>query len=301
MYVVVFNNFYRCRFWRLALAAMAICAAGPAAAWGDLGHEITALIAYEHLTEKSKAALNALLASDTDALTPTDFASRATWADRYRKTHPETAAWHYADIEIDSGDLSAACYGFPLLAAGEAASLGPAKDCVTDKIDEFAAELASPRTDPAERLLALKFLIHFVGDLHQPLHSSDHQDRGGNCIGLSPPSPDGQETNLHAYWDVGAVDAQGESAAAIAQQLNASISDTQVKSWSTGSSRDWAMEAFALGKRDAYHLPTLPTCAAPGNIALTADYEKNAIATAKLQLQRAGIRIAWLLNQALGT
>ncbi len=283
------------------MAALAIFAAGPAAAWGDLGHQVTALIAYEHLTEKSKAALNELLASDTDTLTPPDFASRASWADRYRKTHPETAAWHYADIEIDSGDLSAACYGFPVLAAGEAASLGPAKDCVTDKIDEFAAELASPQTAPAERLLALKFLIHFVGDLHQPLHSSDHQDRGGNCIGLSPPSPDGQETNLHAYWDVGAVDAQGESAAVIAERLNATISNTQIKSWSTGSSRDWAMEAFALGKRDAYHLPTLPTCAAPGNIALTADYEKAATATARLQLQRAGIRIAFLLNQALGS
>jgi len=286
---------------RIALTVFAVAAAGPAAAWGDLGHEVTALIAYQHLTAKAKIALDALLASDTDALTPPDFASRATWADRYRSTHPETAAWHYANIEIDSRDVSAACFGFPVLTSAQSASAGPAQDCVIDKIDEFAAELGSAQTPAAERLLALKFLIHFVGDLHQPLHSSDHQDRGGNCIGLSPPSPDGQETNLHAYWDVGTVDAQGASAAVIAAKLNAAISKTQVKSWAKGTTRSWALQAFALGKRDAYHLPTLPTCASPGKVALTAAYEKAAITDAKLQLRRAGIRMALLLNKALGS
>ena len=62
------------------------------------------------------------------------------------------------------------------------ASAGSAQDCVVDKIDEFEAELASPSTAPAERLLALKYLLHFIGDLHQPLHASDNEDRGGNCV-----------------------------------------------------------------------------------------------------------------------
>jgi hypothetical protein len=282
------------------LAAAAIWAPRPAAAWGDLGHEVTALIAYQHLNGAAKTALDQLLAGDPDTLTPPDFASRATWADRYRRTHPETAAWHFADIEIDSGDLSAACFGFPVLAAGQAASQGPAQDCVVDKIDEFAAELGDPRTSQAERLLALKFLIHFVGDLHQPLHASDHNDRGGNCIALSPPSPDGKETNLHAYWDVGSVDALGSGAALIAQKLNAAISPAQSKAWSAGSTRSWALQSFALGKRDAYHLATRPTCAAPGSVALTAAYEQTAQRDASLQLRRAGIRMASLLNKALG-
>ena len=91
-----------------ALAAAALAIAGPAAAWGDLGHEVTALIAYRHLTPVSKAKVNALLASDADTLTAPDFASRATWADKYRNGHRETAAWHFVDIEIDHPDLASA-------------------------------------------------------------------------------------------------------------------------------------------------------------------------------------------------
>ena len=78
------------------------------------------------------------------------------------------------------------------------------------------ARIGTIRPRPqAERILALKFLIHFVGDLHQPLHASDHKDRGGNCVGLSP-SPDGRDTSLHAYWDTGVVETLGGSAQAIA-------------------------------------------------------------------------------------
>ncbi len=124
-----------------------------------------------------------MLASDTDPLTPKDFAGRATWADKYRNAHRGTAAWHFVDIEIDQPNLEDACFGFPSLPTGQFASTGPAQDCVVNKIDEFSVELKSPSTPPAERLLALKFLIHFIGDLHQPLHAADHHDRGGNCIG----------------------------------------------------------------------------------------------------------------------
>jgi S1/P1 Nuclease len=286
---------------RAAFAAFAIALAGPAFAWGDLGHQVTALIAYQHLNAKARTALDALLASDADTLTASDFAGRTTWADRYRTTHRETAPWHFADIEIDSGDVAAACFGFPPLAAGQLASQGPSQDCVINKIDEFTVELTNPHTPAAERLLALKFLIHFIGDMHQPLHSSDHNDKGGNCIGLSPPSPDGQETNLHAYWDVGTVNVLGTGAATIAKQLDAGISETQIADWSTGSTRSWALEAFALSKRDVYQLNKLPTCASPGSVALSDSYIKAAQADASLQLRRAGIRMALLLNQALGS
>ena len=178
-------------------------ACAPAAAWGDLGHRVTALIAYRHLLPTARAQLDALLASDGDPLTAPDFASRATWADKYRNGHRETAAWHFVDIEIDHPELQSACNGFPVLTVDQIASQGPAQDCVVNKIEEFSAELSDLRTPPAERLLALKFLIHFVGDLHQPLHAADHQDRGGNCIALTPPQR--QQSNLHAYWDVAVV------------------------------------------------------------------------------------------------
>jgi S1/P1 Nuclease len=289
------------KVFRVAVAAIAMVAAGPAFAWGDLGHRVTALIAYEHLNAKAKTTLDALLASDTDSLTAPDFASRASWADKYRSSHPDTFSWHFVDIEIDKGDVSSACYNFPPLRPGQAASDGPAKDCVINKIDEFAVELGNPQAPAAERLLALKFLIHFVGDMHQPLHSSDHHDKGANCVGLSPLSPDGQEKNLHAYWDSGTVNALGSDAATVAQQLNASISEAQADRWSNGTTLSWALETYEMAKRDTYHLPNLPTCSARGNVALPQAYVDQAVIDTKLQLQRAGIRMAWLLNKALGT
>ena len=202
------------------------------------------------------------------------------------------------DIEIDHPDLASACFGFPALAPGQAASQGPAQDCVVDKIEEFEAELASPATTPTERRLALKFLIHFVGDLHQPLHASDHDDRGGNCIGLEP-SPDGHARNLHAYWDTSAVEALGASAQDIAARLDGKITQAMTREWGRGGARDWAMESFRLAQRDAYKLPARPTCDQHALIALSAGYEATAQRDAEVQLERAGIRMAFLLNKAL--
>ena len=279
-------------------AALAALICSQALAWGDLGHEVTALIAYRHLSPTARAALDALLASDTDTLTAVDFASRATWADKYRNAHRETAAWHFVDIEIDRPDLKDACFGFPTLQGGQSASQGPAQDCVVNKIDEFAAELKNPSTPAAERLLALKFLIHFMGDLHQPLHAADHHDRGGNCIGLSPPQ--GAQNNLHAYWDVNVVNALGHSAAQIAEQLDARLSAADITAWTRGTPQSWAMDTFEVGRHDAYALPSMPTCQSGGSVALPPAYMAQAEKDAATQLLKAAVRLAAVLNDALG-
>jgi hypothetical protein len=279
-------------------AALAALISSQALAWGDLGHEVTALIAYRHLVPTARAALDTLLVSDTDTLTAGDFASRATWADKYRNAHRETGAWHFVDVEIDQPDLEHACFEFPALPLGQWASQGTAQDCVVNKIDEFAAELKSPSTPPAERILALKFLIHFVGDLHQPLHAADHHDRGGNCISLSPPQ--GGQNNLHAYWDVSVVDALGQSAAQIADQLDARLSAADIKDWTQGSPRSWAMDTFEIGRHDAYALPSTPTCQSGGSVALSPAYQLQAEKDAATQLQKAAVRMAAVLNEALG-
>jgi hypothetical protein len=257
-------------------------ASAHASAWGDWGHRVTALIAYRHLTPKARTALDALLADDGDTLTPADFASRATWADRYRNTHRETAAWHFVDIEIDHPDLAAACV-----------------DCVVNRIDEFAVELHRAAAPLAERLLALKFLIHFIGDVHQPLHAADHHDRGGNCVRLAPPQ--GHAANLHAYWDVNVVEALGQSPEAIAEKLDGRLTAAEKSEWSRGTARSWAMESFEVGRRDAYALPSLPTCQGRGSVALTAEYEAQAQKDAATQLLKAAIRMARVLNEALGS
>src|ERR1700722_3201475 len=140
------------------LACALLAAANPANAWGDLGHKVTALIAYRHLTPAAKIKVDAMLAGDADTLTAPDFASRATWADKYRNDHRETAAWHYVDIEIDHPDLESACFGFPALGAGQVASAGSAQDCIVNKIGQFEHELQSRSTASAERLIALTFL-----------------------------------------------------------------------------------------------------------------------------------------------
>ena len=286
--------------WKIARSCVliaALAAASPAAAWGDLGHEVVAKIAYRHLTPAVKSKLDALLASDSDTLTAPDIASRATWADKYRNSHRETAPWHFVEIEIDGPNLSSACFGFPALGPGQSASQGPSQDCIVDKITEFSAELKSPSTPQSERLLALKFVLHFVGDLHQPLHASDHHDEGGNCIGLNP--QESSAKNLHAFWDTPVVQALGPSADAIANRLDSQITASEAKAWSGGEPRDWAMEAFQVSRRDAYALPARPTCDARGSVQLTSTYKAMAEKDAVLQLQRAGIRLAFVLNQAL--
>jgi hypothetical protein len=281
----------------LGLAALALAAAKPASAWGDLGHQVTALVAYRHLLPAARARVDALLADDADPLTAPDFPARSTWADKFRNGHRETAAWHFVDIEIEGPDLAAACFGFPLLAKDQAASQGPAQDCVVNKIEQFSAELSSPNTAPAERLLALKFLIHFIGDLHQPLHTADHQDRGGNCVALAPPVE--QSANLHAFWDVAAVQALGSSAAQIADTLDATLDLARIESLSQGTPRTWALDTFEIGRRDAYAIASKPTCQNAGSIALSAGYLAQAQKDAALQLQKAAVRMASVLNSAL--
>jgi hypothetical protein len=281
------------------LAAGAALCSSPALAWGDLGHEVIARIAYGRLTPAARARVDALLAADPDTLTAPDFASRATWADKYRAGRRGTAPWHYVDVELNRPDLDAACFRSPKLAPGQPASQGPAQDCLVDKIDEFAAELHDPSTAPAERLLAFKFLIHFVGDLHQPLHAADHHDRGGNCVGLEP-SPDGHARNLHAFWDSSVVYALGRSADDIAARLDAQITPAEAKAWSRGDAPAWALETFRLARRDAYALPARPTCEARRAVSLSPAYEAAAEQDAAMQLEKAGVRLAAVLNRTLG-
>jgi hypothetical protein len=168
----------------LALAAT-IAQPRTALAWGDDGHKVVALIAQSFLETDVRKRVNALLAADTDSLTAHDIASAATWAGKFRDSNvggarQKMSQWHFVDIEITAPNLDAACFNHPPIPAGTVASDGPPADCVVDKIQEFAAELANPATDQEEQVEALKFLLHFVGDIHQPLHSSDDNDRGGN-------------------------------------------------------------------------------------------------------------------------
>jgi hypothetical protein len=235
-----------------------------------------------------------LLAADTDNLTAHDIASEATWADKYRVRHRETASWHYVDLEIDDPDMNAACNDRQPLPAGTLASNGP-PDCVVDKIGQFAAELADPKTDAEERLIALKFVLHFVGDMHQPLHSADNRDKGGNGVKVTVDGFDHKSRdNLHGYWDTQFVDALGGPPAALAKQLLAQITARQEAEWKLGTPDDWAVESFSIAQADVYGEPPLS-----GTVHLDAAYVARAEKDVALQLSRAGVRLAAVLNRAL--
>src|SRR5262249_52285608 len=264
------------------------------------GHKVVALIAQSFLDKDVRKRVNALLSADTDSLTAHDIASAATWADKYRDANIDdsrqrTSQWHFVDIEIKAPDLDKACFNHPPIPQGAVASDGPANDCVVDKIDEFAKELANPATDHEEQIVALKFLLHFVGDIHQPLHSSDDNDRGGNNKKVS--AAGFKAGNLHHFWDTEFVDQLESDPKSIASDLIGHISKQQVSTWQSGSPGDWAMESFKIAKADAYG--QLPEPSGHGSYRLSDDYITTATDDVAQQLSKAGVRLAFVLNKAL--
>ena len=294
----------------LASLALALIGADlPARAWGDEGHQIVANVAYARLSPAAKMGVDAMLAADTDGLTAKAFVSRATWADKWRDSDRNTTKvrfeathrWHFADIEIDGGTVDIACGQHPPLPAGTPASKGPPKTCVVDKINQFQTELANPATAKTERLLALKFLLHFVGDLHQPLHASDHHDGGGNSQKVMHGAITVAD-NLHSYWDRELVQRLGRDPKAVGLALTNAISPAQASQWASGDAATWATEANTQAKAVAYDFSGEQMVddhqggKAPY---LAATYDNRALPVVREQLSKAGVRLAAMLNGAL--
>jgi hypothetical protein len=263
------------RAFGLLLALAATSGSGSALAWGPEGHRVVALIAERHLTPVAHAEVTRLLATEGGS----DMAALASWADDFRSTHRQTAPWHFVDI--------------PLAAPGyDAARDCPENKCVVAKTNEFAAVLADRSTRDSKRALALKFLIHLVADLHQPLHAADHQDRGGNEVQVLYR---GRWTNLHHLWDSELVlAAGGANAAALAAQLDRAVSPADRATLSAGTPVAWANDTHLQGVSVAYG--ALPEN--PGED-LAGAYTTAALPSVEAQLSKAGLRLAALLNDAL--
>jgi hypothetical protein len=291
-----------CRFSALIAitAALATAPIGPALAWGDEGHRIVALIAQSLLDPAVGTEVAIQLASDPSPLTAHDMASEATWADRLRDANPrgardQTSRWHFVDIETTAPDVDQACFNHPVLPTGIWASKGPARDCIIDKIMQFEAELAQPAVPSPEQLVALKFLLHFIGDLHQPLHAADDSDRGGNTKRVS--AAGFKPGTLHHFWDTSFVNRLGPDPQKVAAELAEHITGDQIAIWSQGTPTDWAMETFTIAHDDAYgHLPAQTR---RGTYRLDAAYVTMATQDVAVQLSRAGVRLAVVLNRAL--
>ncbi len=286
------------------ITAAVLCALStPAAfAWSDPGHEVVGLIADHYLNAAVRQKVQAMLSGDTTHLAnSTGIADEATWADKYRDSDRRTTnvrynlthQWHFVDIEIQGPDYDKACFNHP--AASPKASQGPARACVADRIDAFIAELKDPTADADERRMALQFLLHFVGDVHQPLHAIDDRDQGGN---LKKAKSDGQSTDtLHHYWDAVFVSRLGSTPTQIANGLIKTTKASDVKAWSKGTAKSWALQSSQIARSHGYG--DLPQPDADGKYMLPASYVTNATKLCARQLARAGVRLAKVLNEAL--
>ncbi len=284
-------------------------------AWGDDGHEAVALIAWNHMTPKAQAVATAMFASDPEPFlmhdqrshTNDSFATQATWADYYKykddqgnqhgAAYTQTSNWHFVDIEIKGGSLAAECPS-AALPNGTKALEGPAADCVVDKIRQFTDELRNPNTDPAERLRALKMVMHFVGDVHQPLHSSDDHDSGGN--GKTAKYANWRPQALHSYWDTQIVHQIGKNPTEIAAAIEPTITEDEVTAWSADTPETWAMEAYAQAQAVSYgELPKPEGTGKKVIYNLSDSYIQDSQGVIQTQIAKAGVRLAALLNAVL--
>jgi hypothetical protein len=250
-------------------ALLVMLAPSPAWAWGPQGHEIVAQIALAELTPSARSHVARLLGAA--AMMVHD----ANWADEVRDQRRDTGRWHYVDI--------------PLEAAGyDARRDCRDQDCVVAQIDNDLRVLSNRRASDAVRAEALRFLIHFVADVHQPLHAEDHNDRGGNQVRVTIGR---YHANLHRVWDSEVVNVLGPGSASAIEH---SITPAQRKAWASGSPAGWADEAHAIARDQIY-----PPLEGRREVRLPRDYAVREAPVARLQLARAGVRLAWLLNTSL--
>jgi hypothetical protein len=206
----------------------------------------------------------------------------SSWADDIRPSRRETGPWHFVDIPIGS-------------AGYDAARDCPDNNCVVAQIDRDQGIIADKSLAQPIRAEALKFLIHFVGDVHQPLHASNNNDRGGNEVHVIVGG--GKRTNLHAVWDTYVVQALGSDTALVAGSLESKITPQDRAQWDSGNAADWANESFRVASREIYaKLPGKGGTDAP--VILPETYATQEAPVVAVQLEKAGVRLALALNRA---
>jgi len=243
----------------VAIAVLAGCL--PAFSWGPEGHNLVARLAEARLTSEARARVAAILGPNTS------LASISSWPDQIRRARPETAPWHYVDIPIDKPHL--------------------------DMARDFRKALRDPATPPEQRREALMFLVHFIGDMHQPLHCSDNKDKGGNGVQTQF---FGKPMNLHSVWDgglLGRMGAEDQLFAAFSKDLTPG----RTKKLSQGTVSDWAEQSHKSSQKIVYG--KLAKVAAGTPVPISEAYEKAADPLIKEQLEKAGARLAQMLNAAL--
>ncbi|MAD18283.1 MAG: S1/P1 Nuclease [Alteromonadaceae bacterium] len=237
-----------------------------ALAWGQIGHRVTGAIAQQHLTPQAQAAISALLPTE-------DLAEASTYPDEMRSSPDEfwqkkAGPFHY--VTIPEGQTYADV-GAPEQGDGVSA------------LKMFTANLKSSQTSKEEKQLALRFIVHIIGDLHQPLHAGNGTDRGGNDFKVNF---FWQDSNLHRVWDSELLEQRKLSYTEWTAKLNRKISAQNINDWSTTDPQVWIAESTKI--RDEIY---------PKEDEISWDYLYNHLPQAKQRLKMAGIRIAAYLNE----
>ena len=260
----------------------------PAEAYGRDGHRIVCDLAYRHMSEDARTEIDRLIALDEQF---DHFRDVCSWADQVRgTTHRYTAPWHYINQTRDDA----------IIDPEDCADNG----CITEAIELHAGILVDRSQSDAERLEALKFLAHWMGDIHQPLHVSIEGDRGGNDIQVLWRGE--RHTNLHRVWDSEIIlDHMSEEwpwvAAAnrwsyFADALDAEIPLNGVEVFTALDPIAWAQDSHDIVRsRDfAYYWANAENPIEPGDA-----YYYRSLRTSRLQLKQGGVRLAGLLNQLI--
>lgn len=256
----------------LAAAALSL-SSSPAMAWGTNGHRVTGKIAQSYLTDEAKAGVTKILGVES-------IAEASTWPDFMRSAPSNfwekgTPSWHY--VTVPPGTIYSE------------ASAPTAGDAVT-ALENFTRQVRDENLSIEERQLALRFVIHIVEDLHQPLHNGKGDDRGGNAVKVIFMEED---TNLHKVWDEDLIDHEQLSYSEMARWLQRRITQEQRLAWSDPNPQTWIAESIVMrdriyagiGPRDPEKIPNL-----------SYSYVFKHKADIDLRLQQGGVRLATYLN-----
>ena len=257
----------------VTIVALALCAASPAPAlaWGKTGHRVIGTIAAKLVSRHTRHAVRAILGVE-------GLAEASTWPD-FERSNPdpfwqmEAGPYHY--VVVPPGKTYAEA-GAP-----------PEGDAVT-ALAKFAATVRDPAASHEAKALALRFIIHVVGDLHQPLHAGNGSDHGGNDIKVLF---NREATNLHAVWDSGLIDQDQVSFTELTAWLLPRITRAQRTDWRVTDPEVWIGESAAI--RDHVYPPPATT---PEPVKLGYDYVYAWTATRDLRLEQAGVRLAAYLD-----
>lgn len=257
----------------LAFAVLLLCLPTLACAWGQTGHRLVGELAAAELTPAARAKVDRLLADEPE---PT-LAGVSVWADDVRET-PEyqwTTSMHWVNFAQGQCNYNAA-------------TQCPDGRCVVEAIGRFQTDLADPDTATEQRRTALKFLVHFVGDIHQPMHAGYAADRGGNQFQINYLR---EGWNLHSVWDSLILDSLKLDLAAYRDRLMAIALSAEARdALQRSDPADWAEESCRLVQQDAFY---------PPKHKITGRYLDAKRPLAEQQLKLAGSRLAALLNAAL--